>query len=79
MSRRIELLLSRKETFPINPCSLGCIKAKKGLEEEEDLLHTGEGGRGATGVCVGVGVCLCDRVCLRDRVSVHADVCVCLL
>lgn len=57
MSRRIELLLSRKETFPINPCSLGCIKAKKGLEEEEDLLHTGEGGERCNG-----GVCGCGCV-----------------
>lgn len=64
MSRRIELLLSRKETFPIKPCSPGCRKAKERLEEEEDLLHTGEeeGGRGAMGVCVCVSVCLCDCV-----------------
>ena len=75
MSRRIELLLSRKETFPINLCSQGCIKAKKGLEEEEDLLHTREGERGATGGCRWV----CARVCLCDCVCVHADVCVCLL
>lgn len=82
MSRRIELLLSRKETFPINPCSLGCIKAKKGLEGEEDLLHTREGeercSRGV-GVCLCDCVCLCDHVCLCDRVCVHADVRVCQL
>lgn len=58
MSRRIELLLSRKETFPINPCSLGCIKAKKGLEEEEDLLHTGEGGGEVQRGGVWVWVCV---------------------
>lgn len=68
MSRRIELLLSRKETFPINPSAPGCRKAKKGLEEEEELLRTGEGGRGATGgagvcVCVYVTVCACTQMC----------------
>lgn len=38
MSRRIELLLSRKETFPISPRSPGCIKARKRSEEEEEEL-----------------------------------------
>lgn len=66
MSRCIELLLSRKETFPISPCSPGCIKAKKGLEEEEgDLPHPGEGGRGAVwGVCECVFLCVGADVCL---------------
>lgn len=68
MSRRIELLLSRKETFPIKPCSPGCRKAKERLEEEEDLLHTGErGGRGAMGgcVCLCVYVTVCECACAR--------------
>lgn len=33
MSRHIELLLSRRETFPINLCSGGCINSKKAIGE----------------------------------------------
>lgn len=66
MSRRIELLLSRKETFPINPCSLGCMEVMKGWEEEEELLHPREGGevqRGCVCVYVYVTVCACTSTC----------------
>lgn len=59
MSRCIELLLSRKATFPISPRSLGCIKAKKGLEEEGDLPHPGEGVCVNMFLCVGADVCMC--------------------
>lgn len=64
MSRCIELLLSRKETFPISPCSLGCIEAKKGLEEEEgDLPHPGEEGEVQWGVCVSVSFSVWVQMC----------------
>lgn len=33
MSRHIELLLSRRETFPINLCSGGCINSEKAIGE----------------------------------------------
>lgn len=33
MSRHIELLLSRRETFPISPSSGGCINSEKVIRE----------------------------------------------
>lgn len=71
MSRCIELLLSRKETFPISLCSPGCMKAKKGLEEEGDLPHPGEGEEVQWRVCVSVCFCCrCRCVCVSAAVQV---------
>lgn len=49
MSRHIELLLSRRETFPISPSSGGCINSEKGIRETTLTLFIDGGEQGGWG------------------------------